>query len=156
MLLEEARPVCPEDADAHPPQPSTLPTPSRREEKQRRCRDPSSSPHSHGSTSYTPANPGSAGLNSGPGRSGQGCRDSVPPQLPRAKQEREGRMQSASGNRQQRPGAAPKAQASRDSRGPHHRPGKHVRRLGLRAPLPTTAGGLEAPGQGLVRGTLTF
>lgn len=40
MLLEEARPVCPEDADAHPPQPSTLPTPSRREVKQRPLQGP--------------------------------------------------------------------------------------------------------------------
>ena len=34
MLLEEALPVCPEDPDTRPPQPSTLPTPSRREVKQ--------------------------------------------------------------------------------------------------------------------------
>lgn len=120
-----------------------------------RCRDPSSSPHSHGSTSYTPANPGVSGPKQrsevGPG----GCRP-LCPLSSSGKQEREGRMQSASGNRHRGPELPPKRRRPGTQGDPTIARRKTCSSAGTRAPLPTTpAGGLEAPGQPR-EGTLTF
>lgn len=162
MLLEEAWPVCPEDADAHPPQPSTLPTPSRREVKQgqqsvrgARCRDPSSSPHSHGSTSYTPANPGVSVPRQRPEAGPGGCRPLCP--LSSSGQTGKGRQGAECIRRQARgPELPPKRRRPGTQGHPTIARRTACSSAGTWAPLPTTpAGGLEAPGQPC-EGTLTF
>lgn len=106
MLLEEARPVCPEDADATSTSAQHRQHLPGREEKQRPPAGPGAALHIATPDLVHTCQPrGQRGLNSGPAV-GQGVPTSVPPQL-LGKQEREGRMQSASGNRHRGPGAVP-------------------------------------------------